>query len=450
MNYKVSVIMPSLNVEKYIETCLKSALNQSIKDIEIICVDAGSTDGTLDIIKKYAQSDSRIVIINSDVRSYGYQVNIGIENAKGKYIAILETDDWIQCDMYSSLYDVAEKYRLDYVAADFDFVYELKDDKKCFKRYRQFSKNSNMYNSVLLQNDINKLRTSDYVLWKGIYNRQFILNNKIKLHESPKAAYQDMGFLQQIKTYAQRAMYIDKSFYRYRIGRVGSSTCSLDGLLFYMNEFSWINNELGLLKKMSCIQKQYYYHTMSIAFYLKYKELLNKLEWRYEDNRLKMPYNYFTEQLKGVISDGILNKNMYGNKEWKELNLLLKSESEFVTVIKHEYDDDMKNYLLWEKTLQNKKILIFGCGLIGCRTLRICDVRNIHVEAFIDNNKILQQNGFNGYKVISVQKIHELMAMDECVIILAVKNNKEEILEQLKNNDVTCQIVDYPNDVVLK
>ena len=60
-----------------------------------------------EVIRKYAESDSRIIIINSDVRSYGYQVNVGIKNARGRYIAILETDDWIASDMYETLYNVA-------------------------------------------------------------------------------------------------------------------------------------------------------------------------------------------------------------------------------------------------------------------------------------------------------------------------------------------------------
>ena len=77
----VSVIMPSLNVGNYIEKCLTSVMNQSLKDIEIICIDAGSTDGTLEIIKKYAELDQRIVVISSEVRSYGYQVNLGISTA---------------------------------------------------------------------------------------------------------------------------------------------------------------------------------------------------------------------------------------------------------------------------------------------------------------------------------------------------------------------------------
>ena len=92
---KISVIMPSLNVGDYMEQCLSSVLNQSLKEIEVICVDAGSTDQTLDIIKKHQKNDKRIKIINSDKKSYGHQVNIGLKEASGIYISIVETDDYI-------------------------------------------------------------------------------------------------------------------------------------------------------------------------------------------------------------------------------------------------------------------------------------------------------------------------------------------------------------------
>ena len=78
----VSVIMPSLNVVKYIDECIQSVLNQSLKEIEIICVDAGSTDGTYERLKEYETNDSRVRVILSDKRSYGYQVNLGIKESK--------------------------------------------------------------------------------------------------------------------------------------------------------------------------------------------------------------------------------------------------------------------------------------------------------------------------------------------------------------------------------
>ena len=105
---KISVIMPSLNVASYIEECIESVLNQDMRDIEIICIDAGSTDGTRELIQKYADNDKRIRIIDSEIRSYGHQINIGIREAKGEYISIVETDDYIAANILSYLYKQAK------------------------------------------------------------------------------------------------------------------------------------------------------------------------------------------------------------------------------------------------------------------------------------------------------------------------------------------------------
>ena len=106
---KVSIIMPSLNVAPYIEECIQSACRQTLTDIEILCIDAGSTDGTLEILQEFAKKDTRIRVLHSDVKSYGYQVNLGIKEATGEYVAILETDDYVDASMYETLYDAAVK-----------------------------------------------------------------------------------------------------------------------------------------------------------------------------------------------------------------------------------------------------------------------------------------------------------------------------------------------------
>lgn len=104
----VSVIMPSLNVVKYIDECIQSVLNQSLKEIGIICVDAGSTDGTYERLKEYETNDSRVRVILSDKRSYGYQVNLGIKESNAKYIGIVETDDYVDENMFGILYHRAK------------------------------------------------------------------------------------------------------------------------------------------------------------------------------------------------------------------------------------------------------------------------------------------------------------------------------------------------------
>ena len=117
---KVSVIMPSLNVAAYIDEAVESVLRQTLEDIEVICVDAGSTDGTWEKLEGYASSDGRLKLIRSDKKSYGYQMNLGISEAAGDYIGIVETDDYIELDMYERLYDAAIETNADIVKSDFD------------------------------------------------------------------------------------------------------------------------------------------------------------------------------------------------------------------------------------------------------------------------------------------------------------------------------------------
>ena len=112
---KVSVIMPSLNVAPYVRECIESVLGQTLREIEIICVDAGSTDGTLEILREYAEKDSRITLIVSDKKSYGYQMNLGLNVATGKYVGIVETDDRVRENMYETLYGLAEQNAVDII-----------------------------------------------------------------------------------------------------------------------------------------------------------------------------------------------------------------------------------------------------------------------------------------------------------------------------------------------
>lgn len=108
MNPKVSIV-PSLNSSSYIQRCLESVLNQTLKDIEIICVDANSTDGTLEYLKSLEQRDLRLKVIVSETKSYGYQMNLCIEKACGEYLGIVESNDYIKANMYERLYEVAKE-----------------------------------------------------------------------------------------------------------------------------------------------------------------------------------------------------------------------------------------------------------------------------------------------------------------------------------------------------
>lgn len=104
---KVSVIVPVYNVEKFLPRCLDSILSQSLEDIEVICVDDGSPDNSIDILRRYEARDSRVRIIRQENRGLGGARNTGLDAASGEYIGFVDSDDWIDADFYEKLYRAA-------------------------------------------------------------------------------------------------------------------------------------------------------------------------------------------------------------------------------------------------------------------------------------------------------------------------------------------------------
>jgi glycosyltransferase involved in cell wall biosynthesis len=116
---KVSIIVPVYNVEQYLHQCLDSICGQTLDDIVIILVNDGSTDGSLAILNEYAKRDKRIIIIDKPNEGYGKSMNRGLDAASGEYIGIVEPDDWIEPDMYATLYSIAKTHEVDVVKCRF-------------------------------------------------------------------------------------------------------------------------------------------------------------------------------------------------------------------------------------------------------------------------------------------------------------------------------------------
>lgn len=219
---KVSVIMPSLNVGEYIEECILSVLNQTLEEIEVICIDAGSTDETLDILEKYAKKDSRVTILNSDEKSYGHQVNMGLSQAKGEYISIVETDDFIDEDMLKTLYDLSENGEVDLI-------------KSTFYHYNDYEKNNiiakiDEFKAALPDSEKFTLKENSLFVeghpsvWAGIYKRSFLEGNEIKMVEAPGGGWVDNPFFFETAIAAKSIVYTHKPFYYYRVSNPNSSS----------------------------------------------------------------------------------------------------------------------------------------------------------------------------------------------------------------------------------
>lgn len=209
---KVSVLVPVYNVEKYLSKCLQSIIDQEMKDIEIICVDDGSTDGSSEILDRYALMDKRIKVLHRENRGYGAAMNIGLDTAAGEYIGIVESDDCILPDMYGTLYAEASAGGLDMVKSDAYFWLEKAE----YTRKIHCGHLEQYYDRVLGDIDRNVFFDFTMNIWTGIYSREFLLKYDIRFHESPGAAYQDNGFWMQTLIHCRNIKWLSKAFYMYR------------------------------------------------------------------------------------------------------------------------------------------------------------------------------------------------------------------------------------------
>ena len=238
----VSVIIPSLNVARYIEECIDSARGQTLRDIEIICVDAGSIDGTLEIIERKAKDDSRIRIIKSDRRSYGHQMNLGFAAATGKYVAILESDDFIKSGAYAHFVSLAEKTDADLIKADYYIV--LGNGKNRSFRRMETCLNRSDYGRCITPRDCIKVFNARMQTWQGIYRRSFIEKHNIRHNETSGASYQDNGFWFQTMMFADRLVFSPEAFYCLRRDNPASSMLQKGKVFCIFEEYEFIKSIL--------------------------------------------------------------------------------------------------------------------------------------------------------------------------------------------------------------
>lgn len=169
---KVSVIVPVFNTEKYLEKCLNSLINQTLQDIEIICINDGSTDKSADIIKKFTNKDSRFKLINQENKKQGAARNAGMKIAKGEYIGFVDSDDWVDLEYYEKLYNAAKRHNFDIALGT-----NVRVKKNINKKRLNITKEKE-YTSIQEKFDVN-------IQWKNpcptnkIYKRDLFLKHNI-------------------------------------------------------------------------------------------------------------------------------------------------------------------------------------------------------------------------------------------------------------------------------
>ncbi len=218
-NVKVSVIVPIYNVEKYIRECVESVLKQTLKEIEIICVNDGTPDGSMSIVEELSKADERIVIVNKENRGLSSARNAGLQHAKGEFIHFLDSDDYLIPEALEELYGYVKEKRLDNIYFDAHSFFETEEIHQAQKSYETYYQRNASYDSVYSGTEIfvEMRKNKDFKPSACLQmpKRSLLLENQISFYEG--ILHEDNLFSLQVVSVEKRVMHVKKDYYMRRV-----------------------------------------------------------------------------------------------------------------------------------------------------------------------------------------------------------------------------------------
>lgn len=308
---KLSVLVPIYNVEQYLPDCLDSLCAQTLKNIEIICINDGSTDASGAILDEYAKNNANIKVINKKNSGYGDSMNRGLEVATGEYIGIVESDDYIDANGFEKLYELAKKTDADIVKANYYYHSDDKDE------IHEVVKNQKLNKAITISDDYSIL-IEEPGIWSAIYRRDFLNDNKIRFRTTPGASYQDTGFFFKTACAAKKIVYTKNAYLHYRTDNANSSVKSLEKVNYVVEEYADIEK---YLEKCDITDEVKY--TIQAAKFGAFHWNLQRLPKDLAQEFIVTIKNDFTKADKA----GLLQKKYFPTKYWLALQLILKSST---------------------------------------------------------------------------------------------------------------------------
>ncbi|KAF5078554.1 Undecaprenyl-phosphate 4-deoxy-4-formamido-L-arabinose transferase [anaerobic digester metagenome] len=345
---KVSVVIPVYNVEEYLKKCLNSVVNQTLSEIEVICVDDGSTDNSLQILEEYAEKDDRIRVISKENGGIASARNKGMEYATGEYIGFVDSDDWIELNMYEKLYENAKFYASDMVmcsAHRFDNItHELKYDMPYFTLER--------FDETFDDCVFNHNKTKDFFFdicvtpWNKLYKSEFLEEIGVKFHEG--LDFEDNTFFYETYLKASKLSLVRDFLYYYRISRSGSFITSANERFFDIVEMFDLTEDV--------LFKTGNHNTYLVAF--SNLRISNTL-WRYDQVAEKYKAKFFDiikENFKKMNPVCIDSLDTWNTKKYQNiLNSNNYREYELMKRIDHLMEVQEERNRQWQEELNNQK-----------------------------------------------------------------------------------------------
>jgi glycosyltransferase involved in cell wall biosynthesis len=400
---KVSVVIPIYNVEYFLEECLESVINQTLQDIEIICINDCSTDRSVDVLNKYVQKDSRIVVIhNSENKGLSYTRNRGLELAQGEYVYFLDSDDSISMDAMEELYQTAVSLKLDSVFFDATIIFENESLRNKFVSYQ--AERVNEYPGVFKGCDlfeqfvINREWSSSVP--RQFWRRRFLHDRKLSFYEG--ILHEDELFSFKALLQADRVIYSCKKYFhrRFRENSImttaiskknieGRSICYFEMIAFWrtVNLSERVNKSIDM-------------HLSSFCASIK--------SWSRSINSM-------------IDIEEMHHGNAVANHLFKQL-----ITSEFEGMVCRRIEDQKLAIIR-----QFQRVIIYGAGVVARDVLKLLDKNQIPICAFAVSNPEANPKAIMGTPVYCIEELQQYR--DSALILVSVvPKHQESILKKLE------------------
>lgn len=251
---KISIIVPVYNTEKYLVKCLDSLIHQTFENIEIVCINDGSTDASLEILKNYELMDKRIKIIEQNNKGLSETRNVGVKNASANYVMFLDSDDWIDLNACEIAYKTVIEHKADIVMWSYIREFETKAlPKKIFDKNDEIlafeGKEAQMLHRRMVGLVGDELRIPENIdalvtAWGKVYRKDIIVENNVKFINTKEIGTEDALFNLYTFGYAKKIVFINEYLNHYRKDNVQSLTSNYKERLYsqWENLFSYMED----------------------------------------------------------------------------------------------------------------------------------------------------------------------------------------------------------------
>lgn len=214
----VSVLVPICNVEKYLYECLNSIRLQTLASFEVLCINDGSSDGSPTIIREFVAKDDRFKLIDKKNSGYGDSMNQGLDLARGKYISILESDDFLDSEALEYMVNRCEDENLDVLKCSFWLYWSNPGPERLNRSNKYFSVSSSEMQAMgaCRATSMPEIFWAKASIWSAMYKRSFLNDNDIRFLPTPGASFQDTSFSFKVFALAERCAFSARAFLHYR------------------------------------------------------------------------------------------------------------------------------------------------------------------------------------------------------------------------------------------